>query len=107
MTIYVDDWFQQARAGRHTSRWCHLFSDTSDDELHAFAARIGLRRSYFQKGRSPLQVHRHYDVTEGMRRAAVAAGAVEITWREAGRMATAERDRLHQAKTAPAPQEPT
>jgi hypothetical protein len=81
MTVYVDDANIPATVAngraRHTSRWCHLFSDTSDAELHEFAARIGLKRAWFQKPDSPLQTHRHYDLTAGKRRQAVAAGAVE------------------------------
>jgi hypothetical protein len=99
MTVYVDDANIPATVAngraRHTSRWCHLFSDTSDAELHEFAARIGLKRAWFQKPDSPLQTHRHYDLTAGKRRQAVAAGAVEITWLEAGQMMVAEVDRLN------------
>jgi len=76
------------------SRWCHLFSDASDEELHAVAARIGLKREWFQRPGDPVQMARHYDVSEGKRAEAVRAGAVEITWREAGKMRSAARDRL-------------
>jgi hypothetical protein len=74
-------------------RWSHLFSDASDDELHALAGAIGLKRAWFQKADARLQTHRHYDVTEAKRREAIAAGAVPVTWREMGRMVAAERDR--------------
>lgn len=53
-------------------------------ELHEFAARIGLRRAWFQPGKDLLDRTRHdppgdhYDVTLGKRAAAVAAGAVEL-----------------------------
>jgi hypothetical protein len=84
MTVYVDQMFIPATVGGHTSRWCHLTADTKD-ELHAFAARIGLRRSYFQtckrsRACRPAEqcVHWHYDVTEGKRHQAVRLGAVEI-----------------------------
>ncbi len=89
MTVYVDAAMIPAkvRNGRvtHDSRWCHLMSDQLDPtELHEFAERIGLRRSYFQRGKRlgrPAEhdpAGDHYDVTEGKRRQAVAAGAVEI-----------------------------
>lgn len=85
MTIYVDSAMIPARVGRHNSRWCHLMGDDLDPtELHTFADRIGLKRAWFQAGKrlgrpgEPDPVGDHYDVTEGMRRAAVAAGAVEI-----------------------------
>ncbi len=94
MTVYVDDTYIPATVGRYSSRWCHLFTDQDDPaELHELAGRIGLRRSWFQPSRRPLASH--YDVTEGTRRQAVAAGAVEITWREAAQMRIAriEADR--------------
>jgi hypothetical protein len=94
VTVYVDDWRQQTTVGRIRGRWSHLFSDTSDEELHAFAAEIGLRRSWFQKANDPLQLRRHYDVVESKRVEAIAAGAEAITWRAAGRMRCAEQDRL-------------
>jgi hypothetical protein len=101
MTVYVDDVFIPATVGRHTSRWCHLFSDRNDAELHELARQIGLRRSYFQdtnKQGKPikLQSHRHYDVTEGMRQKAIRAGAIEIPWREAAELSCREAERLRQ-----------
>lgn len=83
MTVYVDDWRQRARVGRITARWSHLTVGPGDDleELHAFAARIGLRLSWFQDKPWP---RAHYDVTDSKRQQAIAAGAVAITWREAG-----------------------
>jgi uncharacterized protein YceH (UPF0502 family) len=77
MTIYVDNAMIPANVGRYESRWCHLFSDQIDPaELHRFAARIGLRRAWFQHKASA--IHDHYDVTTGKRAQAVAAGAVEM-----------------------------
>lgn len=55
--------------------WCHLVSDTSDEELHAFAASIGMKRAWAQlppKASTP-----HYDLTPSRRAAAVKAGAIE------------------------------
>jgi hypothetical protein len=61
---------QAARVGsRNGHRWCHLIADT-DEELHALATRIGLKRAWFQGN--------HYDLTPGRRALAVAAGAVEL-----------------------------
>lgn len=86
MTVYVDDYRVQARVGRLTARWSHLMVEPGGDldELHAFAARIGLQRRWFQG--PPRHRHPHYDVTDSRRTAAIAAGAVPITWREAGEM---------------------
>lgn len=55
---------------------CHLVADTLD-ELHAFAAKLGLKRAWFQPARYP-----HYDLNAGRREKAVKLGAVEVTSRE-------------------------
>jgi hypothetical protein len=55
-------------------RWAHLVSDTSLEELHAFAARLGLRRTWFQGD--------HYDVPAEVREAALRLGAVPVSSRE-------------------------
>lgn len=75
--IYVDALLPCIR----NARWqhdesCHLMCDPCQlDELHAFADRIGLKRSWFQNkpGRTP-----HYDLNAYKRSKAVEAGAVEI-----------------------------
>jgi hypothetical protein len=74
MTVYVDDMRRPARVGRLQARWSHLMSDT-DEELHAFAASIGLRRSWHQKPGTAIS---HYDLTDSKRQEAIAAGAVPI-----------------------------
>ena len=81
MTIYVDSVFIKAQVGNIRGRWCHLVSDAYDSaDLHDFARGIGLRREWFQfrnKGRTdpaPPWLW-HYDVTEGKREQAIAAGA--------------------------------
>jgi 8-oxo-dGTP diphosphatase len=83
--IFGDDWLQHAQVGRLNRRWCHLFAGPDDDlaELHVLAARAGLARRWFQDKPWP---HAHYDVTEGKRWQAIRAGAVPVTWREAGQM---------------------
>jgi Protein of unknown function (DUF4031) len=106
MTVYVDDAHIPAtvRTGRaaHTSTWCHLFADTHN-ELHAFAARLGLRRCYFQpgpaRGDGSPSPYWHYDLTAGKRQQALRLGARPVTWREsiqiiADRQAAAERAKL-------------
>jgi hypothetical protein len=84
MTVYLDDWRQRARLGPVEDQWSHLIAD-SDEELHRFAARMGMRRQWFQfKAGRPH--HAHYDLPERARDEAVANGAVEVTWRQLGRM---------------------
>lgn len=80
MTVYVDDVFIQARVGRISSRWCHLTAD-SDEELHEFAAQIGMRREWFQPNKRRPEAN-HYDLTEQRRAMAVRLGAVEEHWRD-------------------------
>lgn len=70
MTVYVDDAVTLWR-GR---RWAHLMADTLD-ELHAFAARLGLPRRAFQDKHSGA----HYDIDTDMRSVALALGAMPIS----------------------------
>jgi hypothetical protein len=59
---------------RRSVRSCHMVSDSGVEELHGFAAKLGVKRSWFQAGSVP-----HYDLTSSMRRRAVAAGAREVS----------------------------
>jgi len=103
MTVYVDDSLIPATVNRISSRWSHLFADTQD-ELHTFAQSIGLRRSWFQPGKpfagQPSRLW-HYDVTEGKRLQAIAAGARPVAWRDAvqimkDRDARAQEEQSHE-----------
>jgi len=55
-------------------RWCHLVSDSSYDELHSFAQRLGVPRHGFQRD--------HYDLPEEHRARAIQLGATAIGSRE-------------------------
>ncbi|MQA05429.1 MAG: DUF4031 domain-containing protein [Streptosporangiales bacterium] len=66
MTVLVDP----AAWPRHGRLWCHLVSDESYDELHAFAARVGLPSRAFHRD--------HYDVPAERRDDVIAAGAVPV-----------------------------
>lgn len=68
MAVYVDSEEIQWR-GR---AWCHLVAD-SLDELHAFAAHLGLQRRWFQDR----SFYPHYDVTVSVRDRALRIGAVD------------------------------
>jgi len=70
MAILVDGarWEWKGRS------WAHLISDTSLDELHAFAERLGVPRRGFQGD--------HYDVPSEFRLRAIAAGARPVPSRE-------------------------
>lgn len=83
MTVYVDDMhlYPVGQFGR--MKMCHMLADT-DEELHAMADRIGVARRWWQ---SPARTSgSHYDIAMSKRALAVAAGAVEITLRQAGMM---------------------
>lgn len=83
--VYVDKLFRwpiektkpeaQALARRTGGWWCHLTADT-EDELHAFAAKLGMKRAWFQ---GPPHHRPHYDLTPGKRLQALGLGAVEGT----------------------------
>lgn len=71
--IYVDELTVCIRSKKWPySQACHMVAD-SVEELHYFAGRMGLMRSWFQRGSVP-----HYDLTKGMRLLAVKLGAIEI-----------------------------
>ena len=68
---------------RHQSgEWCHMVSDESLEELHEFAATIGLKRKAFQGVSRP-----HYDLRPSKRRLAVSMGAEEVGMRDLVRRA--------------------
>ena len=57
---------------------CHLIADL-EEELHALADKIGLRRAWFQPRPRGSLSRSHYDLTPSMRRRAVRAGAIELS----------------------------
>lgn len=76
MAVYVDK-------GRNPYRgmiMSHMLADTAT-ELHAMAARVGLKRAWFQPGSTP-----HYDLCQAKRRLAIAAGAIEIDRKQLGEL---------------------
>ena len=66
MTVLVD----AAVWTWHGRKWAHLVSDTSYDELHEFAARLGIPRRAFQGD--------HYDVPTEYREQAIHLGAEPV-----------------------------
>ena len=68
MAVYVDDalWPWQGL------KWCHLLADDID-ELHRFAARLGVYRTSYQG--PPKTSAPHYDLTAFERKRALALGA--------------------------------
>lgn len=92
MTVYVDNFRTPARVGSINARWSHLTADTRE-ELHEFAARLGLKRAWFQdpavNGKPPrprpgsrAAANWHYDVTDSKRELALKLGAQHVEWRD-------------------------
>lgn len=70
VSILIDE----ARWWYRGEKWCHLVSDESYDELHAFADQVDIPRRAFQGD--------HYDIPESYRAGMIAAGATEVESRE-------------------------
>lgn len=88
MTVLVDP----ASWPKYGRLWCHLVSDESYEELHAFAASAGL---------PPRGFHRdHYDVPAERRDAMMRAGAVPVTSRELVRRLVAAGLRRRMTRTS-------
>lgn len=64
--IYVDE-INEWQSGK----WCHMWSDTSDEELDTFAKVIGLRKSWAQNRPG----FYHYDLRPSKRKLALSKGA--------------------------------
>lgn len=82
MACYVDKLFclaskekQAFKVGKkHNHMWCHMWADT-EDELHAMAKKIGMKKEWFQNhGKLP-----HYDLVPTRRAAAIRYGAIEMS----------------------------
>jgi hypothetical protein len=73
MTIWYDD---PMTFNPKFPKWSHLTSSTDDaEELHAFAAKIGLKREWFQPRLHAKGVGCHYDISPNFRKKAAKAGA--------------------------------
>ena len=70
MAVLIDP----PRWSAHGREWSHLVSDSSYEELHAFAERVGLPRRAFERD--------HYDVLADRFEDVLAAGAELVTSRE-------------------------
>jgi hypothetical protein len=88
MAVYVNKLRGQDRLllGGSAPPFFGLTAD-AEDELHAFAARLGIRRDLSTPvGSQQELVTGHYTLTEGERDRAVELGAQVITAREADKM---------------------
>jgi predicted kinase len=95
MAILVDELREYPGVALPFTRWCHMATDAGFDELHAFAARLGVKRAWFQGD--------HYDLPPPGRERAVALGAQEVTTGELlARMTGPRGDRVRRRTLAPA-----
>jgi Protein of unknown function (DUF4031) len=69
MSVYIDQAIWEWRG----LKWAHLLADDID-ELHRFAARLGIHRTSYQG--PPKTSIPHYDLTGYERRRAIASGAI-------------------------------
>jgi hypothetical protein len=91
VAILVDELREYAHTRLPWRHWCHLVSDDSYDELHAFAARMGIPRHRFQGD--------HYDLPPHLRERALELGAEVVGTRElTRRMAGPRGDRVRQRR---------
>ena len=87
MPVIVDTLREYPHAGLAISHWCHMAVDGGFEELHAFAAQLGIPRHRFQGD--------HYDLPPHLRELAVEFGAEEVSRRDfTARMSGPRGDRV-------------
>ena len=93
MAVLVDELREYPHTRLPFRHWCHLVSDADFEELHAFAARLGIPRHRFQGD--------HYDLPRHLRARAVELGAQEVSARDlTGRMVGDRGDRVRRRRAA-------
>src|SRR5215470_3152316 len=95
MAVLVDPIHRYSYVNLAIKDWCHMAVDGSFEELHAFAATLGIPRTRFQGD--------HYDLPPWGRERAVSLGAEEVSTGELLlRMAgpRGDRARARRARTA-------
>lgn len=78
MPVYVDPNFEWPK----TKAWpfgsvSHMYADT-DEELHALAVKIGLKRVWCSDHTQPDSTLVHYDLSPAKRKQAIANGAIPV-----------------------------
>ena len=81
MAVYVDP-IREHPPFHGWTLWCHLIAD-SEEELHRMAARLGMRREWYQGD--------HYDLRPDDRALALSLGAEEMSTRDMARRVCAAR----------------
>src|ERR1044072_4523732 len=93
MAVLVDELREYPHTRLPFRNWCHLVSDTDFEELHAFAASLGIPRHRFQG--TP------YALPPPLRARAVELGAEEVSARDlTGRRTGPRADRARRRRRA-------
>jgi hypothetical protein len=93
LAVLVDPLREYAHVPYSVKRWSHMAVDGAFEELHAFAAQLGIPRHRFQGD--------HYDLPPWVRERAVAYGALEVSTGELlQRMAGPRGDRARRRRAA-------
>jgi hypothetical protein len=96
MAVLVDPPREYPHVPYAVKCWCHMAVDGDFEELHAFAARLGIPRHRFQGD--------HYDLPPWVRERGVALGAQEVSTAELlQRMAGPRGDRARRRRAAARP----
>jgi len=74
VAVLVDPLREYPDTGLPFRTWCHLVSDASFEELHAFARQLGIPARFFQGD--------HYDLPQHLRARALELGAAPVSTRE-------------------------
>jgi hypothetical protein len=69
MPVYID----KANLNYRNMKMCHMIADT-EEELHIMAAKIGMKRAWFQANAS----FPHYDVCLMRKKKALEYGTIEV-----------------------------
>ena len=93
VAVMVDELREYPAVALPFKHWCHMAGDAGFEELHAFAARLGIPRRRFQGD--------HYDLPPHLRERAVELGAQEVPTRELTlRMSGPRGDRVRARRAA-------
>ena len=92
MAVLVDELREYPHVRFAVKHWCHMVSDESFEELHAFASALGIPRGRFQRD--------HYDLPPALRARAVAQGAQEVTIDELARRMAGPRGERNRGRHA-------
>lgn len=92
MAVLVDELREYPHVRWTVKHWCHMVSDESFEELHAFAAALGIPRERFQRD--------HYDLPPALRARALERGAVPVPIGDLARRMAGPRGDRNRARHA-------